>query len=131
MIIRHVTNSDIKFLYDLLKERTAFQSISHTKIPTYKVHEQFVKSKPYRKWYVIIIDVGTIGSIYLTKKNEIGIFLKDNYCHHAYGKKALKLFMKENPRKFYLAHINPKNENSIKFFNNNNFKPYQVTYRFN
>ena len=131
MIIRHVTNSDIKFLYDLLKERTPIQSISHAKMPTFKEHEQFVKSKPYKKWYVISIDVGTIGSIYLTKNNEIGIFLKKQYCHFSYGNKALKLFMEQNPHSFYLANINPQNENSIKFFDNNNFKPYQVTYRFN
>ena len=139
MIIRLVTHSDIKFLFDLLKERTPIQNISHAKMPTYEEHEKFVKSKPYDKWYIItvrlIIDWHKgmeeidIGSIYLTKNNEIGLFLLNKYSNHGYGKTALKFLMEENPRKFYLANINPQNENSLKFFSKNNFKPYQVTYR--
>jgi len=129
MIIKPIDNSHIKFLFELLEERKEIQNISHTKLPTYKEHEEFVKSKPYKKWYVIIIDVGMIGSINLTKNNEIGLFLKEDYCHNAYGQKALKLLMKENPCSFYLANINPKNEESLNFFSKNNFKPCQITYR--
>ena len=117
MIIKPIDDYHIKFLFELLDERTKIQNISHKKLPTYKEHEEFVKYLPYKKWYVIIIDVGMIGSIYLTKKNEIGLFLKKDYCHHAYPHQALAVI---NERKFHgtsiwLA-INPKNEESSNFF---------------
>ena len=33
-----VSKSDIRFLYDLLKERNSSINISHRKMPTYKQH---------------------------------------------------------------------------------------------
>ena len=138
-LFRLEEDKDIKFLFDLLKERTPIHSISHTKMPTYEEHAKFVKSKPYDKWYIITVELiidwnkgmeeTKIGTIYLTNKNEIGLFLLDKYSNHGYGQQALKLLMRENPRQFYLANINPQNEKSIRFFSKNNFKPYQVTYR--
>ena len=41
-----VSKSDIRFLYDLLKERNSSINISHRKMPTYKQHVKFVNSKP-------------------------------------------------------------------------------------
>ena len=130
--LKPVTNSDIEFLFELLKERTPTQNISHQTIPTYQEHEEFVKSKGYEKWYIIYNEMhGSVGTIYLTKNNEIGLFVKTGFQKHGYGQQALKLLMAENPRDYYLANINPQNEKSIDFFNRNNFNPYQFTYRFN
>ena len=42
--------------------------------------------------------------------------------------KKLEKFMKENPRRRYLANVNPNNIKSQKFFQNNNFKLIQHTY---
>jgi hypothetical protein len=39
--------------------------------------------------------------------------------------------MGENPKKQYLANVNPKNKKSIKFFKKNNFKILQYTYELN
>ena len=83
--LKPVTNSDIEFLFELLKERTPTQNISHQKMPTYQEHEEFVKSKPYEKWYIIYNEMyGSVGTIYLTKNNEIGLFLKIDFQEHGY-----------------------------------------------
>ena len=128
IILKTVSKQDHKFLYDLLKERNEKINISHKKMPTFKNHVKFVISKPYKKWYVIIDEKEKVGSIYLSKLNEIGIFLKKNTRKQGIGQKALKIIMEKNPEERYLANINPKNYKSIKFFKNNNFKIIQYTY---
>lgn len=103
-------------------------NISHKKMPTYNQHVKFVMSQPYSKWYVIEQDGHCIGSIYLSKQNEIGIFLIKNMRRKKIGQMALEIIMKKHPRKRFLANINPKNKRSIKFFTQNNFKLIQYTY---
>ena len=49
------------------------------KMPTFPQHKKFVLSKPYSKWYVIYQNSIKIGSIYLSKEDEIGIFLLKKY----------------------------------------------------
>ncbi len=44
------------------------------------------------------------------------------------GKFALNELISRNPRKRYLANVNPENKKSIKFFKNNNFKLIQYTF---
>lgn len=73
-----VTKKDLRFLYDLLKERKHSINISHRKMPTYNEHVNFVLSKPYLKWYIIYFGKNKAGSIYISKQNEIGIFIKKN-----------------------------------------------------
>jgi len=126
--LKLVTKNDLQFLYDLLKERDKKVNISHKKMPSYKNHVKFVMSKPYQKWYIIMNDKEKIGSIYLSKFDEIGIFIKKDWRGSKIGHKALELIIEKNPRKRYLANINPQNLKSIKFFNDNNFKLIQYTY---
>lgn len=126
--LKEVNEEDYSFLYELLSERDPNVSISHRKMPTYEEHVQFVKSNPYSKWYIIYDDDKKNGSIYLTKQNEIGIFIKKNMQGHGIGKKAMKLLMEKNPRERYLANVNPKNTKSISFFKKNNFQLIQYTY---
>ena len=128
--LRNVNQSDFRFLYNLLKERNPNMNISHKKMPTYSEHVKFVKSKPYTKWDVIEYGKQKIGSIYLSKNNEIGIFLKKQFQGKNVGQESLELFMKMNPRKRYLANVNPKNTVSQKFFKKNGFKLIQHTYEF-
>ena len=128
--LRNVNQSDFRFLYNLLKERNPNMNISHKKIPTYSEHVKFVKSKPYTKWDVIEYGKQKIGSIYLSKNDEIGIFLKKQFQGKNVGQESLELFMKMNPRKRYLANVNPKNTVSQKFFKKNGFKLIQHTYEF-
>jgi len=126
--LKNVTKEEYPFLFDLLLERNPIVNISHKKIPTYKEHVKFVSSRPYSKWYIIFYSGKKCGSIYLSKTDEIGIFLKKGMAKKGIGSKALKILMKENPRKRYLANINPKNKNSIRFFKKHHFKLLQHTY---
>ena len=126
--LKSVTNSDVKFLFDLLKERDPRANISHKKMPTYSQHTKFIKSKPYSKWYIILKSKQKIGSIYLSKNDEIGIFLSKKFQGKNVGNFTLNELMKKNPRKRFLANVNPKNKKSISFFKNNNFKLIQYTF---
>ena len=69
--LRIVRDSDSKFLFELLEERDPRANISHKKMPSYNEHLKFIKSKPYTKWYIILKSKDRIGSIYLSKNDEI------------------------------------------------------------
>ena len=126
--LKSVNKSDFRFLYDLLQERNPRTFISHKKMPTYEEHVNFVSSKPYSKWYIIEIDGKRSGSIYLTKQNEIGIFLKEGLQKRGIGSKALMALMEKNSGVRYLANINPKNLSSMNFFKKAGFTLIQYTY---
>jgi hypothetical protein len=126
--LRPVKKSDCLFLYKLLKERDPRANISHKKMPIFKQHVKFVLSKPYSRWYVIVESEKEVGSVYLTKDSEIGIFIKKDMQSRGIGFKALRLLVMMNPRIRYLANVSPKNKKSIQFFKNNGFKLIQHTY---
>ena len=123
-----VTKNDGLFLYNRLKERESIVNISHKKMPTYAQHMKFIESKPYSKWYIIKFGDKKIGTAYLTKQNEIGIHIIKDMRSKKLGTSILKILMKKNRRKRYLANINPKNKKSIAFFKKNGFKLIQYTF---
>ncbi len=129
--LRTINKTDLKFLFEILEEREDKVNISHRKMPTFDQHKKFVSSKPYSKWYIILQGIEKAGSIYLSKQNEIGIFLKKGSHHTGIGTVALKLIMEKNPKKRYLANVNPKNKKSIEFFKKNDFNILQHTYELN
>lgn len=126
--LKSVTKADCPFLYELLRDRDPNVNISHKKMPSYDKHIKFVMSKPYSKWYVIQYDDQKVGSIYLSKQNEIGIFIKKEKQNEGIGGRAMKLLLKKNPRSRYLANVSPKNKKSMSFFKKNGFKLIQYTY---
>ena len=126
--IIEVKNSDAHFLYNLLLERSPKANISHKKMPSYKNHVSFVKSKPYSKWYVVVNNKKKIGSIYLTNLNEIAISMKKDFDKNQIKENIIKLLMTKNPRKRYLFNVSPKNTNTINFFKKNSFKLVQYTF---
>jgi len=126
--LKTVTKADGPFLFELLQERDPRANISHKKMPTYEKHIKFIISKPYSKWYVIKSVKHNLGSIYLTKSGEIGIFIKKDVQKRGIGKNALRLLIKLNPRSRYLANVNPRNLKSIQFFKKNGFRLIQYTY---
>jgi len=128
--LKSVTKNDLKFLYDLLLERNPIANISHKKMPTYDEHVKFVMSKPYAKWYVIQHKKNRIGSAYLTKQNEIGIFLKREEHNKGVGDIVLESIIEKNGSGRYLANISPRNKKSIKFFKKHGFNLIQHTYEF-
>ena len=129
--MKEVDEKDVQFLYNLLEERKPITYISHKKMPTYEEHVNFVKSSPYSKWYIIEVDGERAGSIYLTKQNEIGIFLNEGLQEKGIGSNALNVLIGKNPDLRYLANINPENKKSIKFFKKLGFTLIQYTYELN
>lgn len=128
--LKPASKPDYRFLYDLLQQRKPEVNISHKKMPTFKQHEKFVSSKPYKKWYIVKFLNESIGSIYLSYQNEIGFFLKKEYEKNAIRNYILDLFIKKNPQSEYFVNINPKNKKLIMFFQKNGFTLLQKTYKF-
>ena len=121
---------DLRFLFNMLKERTKKESISHKKMPTYKEHKKFVKSEPYKMWSLILDDSDNyIGTCYLSKQNEIGIFLLKRYRRKGIGSMLIEYLIEVLKEKEYYANINPKNVKSVEFFKRLGFKHIQNTYR--
>jgi len=126
--LREVSEEDFNFLYALLKNREPLTNISHKKMPTFDEHVKFVKSKPYHIWYVIYFEHDKVGSVYLTKQDEIGIFLNKDFQKKGIASIALKLLIKKHPRKRYLANTSTQNTKSIEFFKKQGFKIIQHTF---
>mgnify|MGYP006158274041 CR=1 FL=1 len=126
--IKSIKKNDSEFLYQLLLDRDPIVNISHKKMPTYNQHLKFLKSKPYSKWYIIWSNEQRIGSVYLSKQNEIGIVIKKEYQKELINKTVLKLIINQNPRQRYLINIAPKNIRSKRLFEKNGFKLIQHTY---
>ena len=126
--LKSVTKSDVRFLYTQLKERDPKINISHKKMPSYSEHTKFVLSKPYSKWYIIYYKNRKVGNVYLSKMNEIGIFILKTIKVKGLGSLVLEQVLKKNPKTRYLANVNPKNVKSSEFFKKNGFKLIQHTY---
>ena len=128
MKLKLVTENDAPFLYDLLKARDSLANISHKKVPSYNEHVNFILSNPYTIWYIIEYEGKKIGSVYLSKQDEIGISLIDNSLYDKTGKSIIKSLIKNNPRKRYLAKTSPQNKKLQNFFVNNGFRGLEYTY---
>ena len=127
--LKPVTKNDALFLYDLLKARNPMANISHKKMPSYDEHVNFILSNPYTIWYTIEYEGEKTGSIYLSKQDEIGISLVDNSLYDKIGKSIIKLLIKNNPRKRYLAKVSPQNKKLQNFFVKNGFTGLEHTYQ--
>ena len=128
MVLKPVTIDDAKFLFDLLKQRQGIVNISHKSLPTWEEHVEYIKNNTYQSWDIIWVDNVRIGNIYLTDRDEIGIFLDKEFQSNGYGSIAINEFMKKNGKKRYLANINPTNYKSIQFFGKHGFIHIQNTY---
>ena len=128
MDLKTVTLEDAEFLYGLLKQREGRVNISHRSIPTLTEHRDYIENHSYQSWDIILVDNNKVGNIYLTQRDEIGIFVDKKFQGSGYGSQALKQFMKKNCKKRYLANINPTNYKSIQFFGKHGFIHFQNTY---
>jgi len=116
----------INILYDLLAERTPEQSISHKSMPTMEEHAKFVRSLPYRAWYLIEVGNEYVGCVYLSKQREIGVSIFEKRRGNGYATEAVRELMRKWPGRF-LANINPLNTASMAFFKKLGFSLLQVT----
>ena len=128
MELKAVTLEDSEFLYELLKQREGQVNISHRSLITWEEHLDYIKNHSYKSWDVIWVENNRVGNIYLTQRDEIGIFIDKKFQGSGYGSQALKQFMKKNCKKRYLANINPTNYKSIQFFGKHGFIHFQNTY---
>ena len=85
-------------------------------------------SKPYTNWYIIECDKKNVGSIYLSKQDEIGISINNDFEYVQTAKTAFKLLMKLNPRKRYLANASPKDVRLQEFLLKNGFAGLEYIY---
>ena len=116
-----------RVLYDLLKERTPQQSVSHKAMPTFEEHSQFLRSIPYFAWYIIRVDGTPIGAIYLTRRREVGIFIFTENQGKGYAGRALNELRARHPGPM-LANINPANARSLAFFSKMGARLIQHTF---
>lgn len=121
------TQRHVVALYQLLQERPAEANISHKKMPTFEEHCDFVKSYPYKAWYLCYVGGECVGSIYLTDRNEIGIFVFKQYQGKGFGKTMIQQLWQLHEGPFY-ANVSPKNQNSKAFFEKLGATRIQVTY---
>lgn len=127
MILRPVSSDDYQFLFEMLKERDSRINIDFT-MPTFEQHVRFCQSNPYQVWNIIQNDLKRLGHVYLTHKNEIGIFVKKELKNKGIGSQVITEFLRQNPRKQYLANINPQNTISVDFFTKHGFKPKEIIF---
>ena len=108
-----------KYLFELLKNKT--HEISHSKMPTYDEHLEFVINYPYRFWYIIKKSNSFIGSVYLTNENTIGLNLNSpNKKDYIATIKLITNIHKPLPpkksvrSKYFQINANPNNDLLIK-----------------
>lgn len=112
----------------LLQEREETVNISHKVMPTWEEHCRFIDSKPYKAWY-LIQDASQefVGTIYVSKMDEIGLFIYKAHQGQGKGRSALKA-LRELYKGRLLANIAPSNYRSKAMFISSGFKPIQETY---
>lgn len=124
-------------LYKLLKERPQAHWISHDGETNYHEHLEFVKSHPFHHWYLIEVDDFPVGSLEVTRLNEIGVHILTAFQRRGYATQAVQLLMAthrplepiaavRNGR--WLANVSPGNEASRSFWRKLGFNPIQETY---
>jgi len=141
MYLKDIYQCDIEgveLAYDLLAERPKENWISHNKMPSFAEHVRFMDSKPFRYWYVIILDNGEmVGTIECLPTNEFGIHILKQYHRKGYGTEAVKLFLDTHVplpaipavrNGKWLSNMTPSNHASKEFFGKLGFRPLQETW---
>ena len=138
LIYREVdgTAEQIEILYDLLKKRR--YSISHTELPSFSDHREFVDKNPYRYWFLIYLSEEILGNFYIQFDNSIGLNIKDKYYSYI---DEIVHFIERNfkPNKELKSKVAPyfslnvpyANIELRKFLDEMTLTPIQCTYRVN
>jgi RimJ/RimL family protein N-acetyltransferase len=138
----------VALAWQLLLERPVEANISHQEMPTIDEHTAYVRDHPYRVWLVIESDVvqgaefpyrELVGTIALTKQNEISIAILKSHQRRGYARSAIQEVMGLYPPLGelpglrggdYLANVAPGNLPSHALFTGLGAKLVQLTYRF-
>lgn len=105
----------VHILYELLKERPPEAAISHKRMPTFEEHAAFVAGHPYQVWYLLKVGGTCVGSAYISKQREVGIFIFRSHHGRGYGRQAIRLLREAHPGRL-LANVAPGNAASHQFF---------------
>lgn len=116
----------VDILFRLLAERPAEANISHKRMPSMDEHRSFVASRPYLAWY-IVEDRGPVGSVYLSKQREVGIFIFAKHQGRGYARETIATLRRLHPGRL-LANVAPTNYRSILFFKRMGAHHIQNTY---
>lgn len=116
------------FLYELLKERPKNACISHKKMPTFEQHKRFVDSFPYKEWYVIRDGGDMVGSVYLTHKNEFGMFILKTFGGRGIARKTFDWMERRHKGDTLYSNVNPKNKRIKRLLESIGCKVIQETY---
>lgn len=97
-------------------------------MPSLYDHVAFVEGRPYADWCFISVGDEIVGAIYLSKQDEIGVFLYRKFRGMGYGCRAILALMDKHGSRRYLANINPRNDPSRSLFVSLGFTVCQHTY---
>lgn len=129
------TSDQTRKLYELLERRE--HKISHTKLPSYEEHCDFVKNNPYLHWYIVSDGPEHLGSFYIKKDNSIGLNI---YSPSRAVLTACLDFIKRNftpqnsiasmvPDYFYI-NVAYSNKKAIDILEDLGLSPIQISLRF-
>ena len=97
-------------------------NISHQVMPTWEAHCAFVSAQPYRSWWILYAESEPVGSMYLTWRNEVGVFIEKPHRRQGYAREALT-WLHENMEPdptiepcCFVANIAPCNKASFALF---------------
>ncbi|WP_417829387.1 GNAT family N-acetyltransferase [Thalassospira sp.] len=120
-------------IYQLLGERR--HNISHRRLPSFEEHMEFIRSKPYRYWF-LVVDEEPIGTFYVQPDNSIGLNLSDVRSEWI---AEIISFIKLNfiPAKavpsrvpdYFYVNIATSNRHMIEEIEKLNLEPLQVSYK--
>lgn len=127
----------MEFAYELMKQVQEHERVSHRSMPTFEQHARFIRTLPWRLWYVISANDQWVGHIMCTYRNEIGIRLDVGSQGQGIGPEAVKwLTGKHAPLPpmpgvrigSWVANISSGNPRSISMFTKLGFAEIQRTY---
>lgn len=97
-------------------------------MPTPEEHAAFVASGPYQAWYLIDDGHDTVGAVYLTRADEIGVSIFERFQGRGFGSSAVLMLMGMHGKRRYLANVNPENEKSAAMWRKLGLTHVQDTY---
>ena len=112
--------------------------ISHSSMPSFSQHRKFVKSKPYRAWYIVVYNEVPVGTFYLSNENVVGINIKDGLIRDLLPNVMRYILKKYKPLQEiksvraarFICNIPPKNMILRDIFDQLNQELLQLTYSF-
>ena len=120
----------LRVLWRLLEERPDYANISHDgHLPEWTEHQVHVEHHDHMGWYLIMAEGIPVGSVYITKKGEIGIAIFKSRQRKGYAKAGIRAIMAAHPRPEYLANVAPHNAPSHDLFKKLGGELIQYTYR--